>query len=108
MKAKYQKILFESANMISKIPGVSTTGATATAATYVAAYNDYYVSCQYLGVITDNIDLIEETEYSINRYKDRYDMSEFKANIKRYSEQIDRAYKELKEYILQREKEHWK
>ena len=108
MKVKYQKILLKSANMISKIPGVSIAGETAMTSTYISAYRDYYDACQYLGVITDNIDLIEKTESSINKNKDKYDMSELKANIERYSEQIDRAYKELKEYILQREKEHWK
>ena len=108
MKTKYQKILLDSASMIGKIPGVSFTGATATAATYVSAYRDYYEACQYLGIIANNIDLIEKTETAINKNKDKYDMSELEAGIETYSKQIDKAYKNLKEYISQREEEHWK
>lgn len=108
MKVKYQKILLESASMIGRIPGVSITGATATDATYVSAYRDYYESCQCLGVIANNIDLIEKTEAAINKNKDKYDMSELESGLETYSKQIDKAYNNLKEYILQREKEHWK
>lgn len=110
MKAKYQKILMDSASMIGKIPGVSITGATTTAATYVSAYNDYYESCQYLGVIVNNINLIDELEATINKFKDEdgFDLDELKFSVNKYSKQIDEAYKNLKEYILQREEEHWK
>lgn len=51
MKKKHQNILIDAADMLSKIPGVTITGATATASAYVSAYRDYYEACQYFGII---------------------------------------------------------
>ena len=47
----------ESACLIGRIPGVSISGATASA--YVSAYRDYYEVCQLLGVIATNIQLVD-------------------------------------------------
>lgn len=110
MKKKYQDILMDSANLVGKIPGVSMSGATATASVYVSAYRDYHEACQLLGVIAINIKLVDDLETTINKYKNEegYDIEELKGQVEWYSERVDKAYKELKEYIAEREKQKWK
>lgn len=109
MKKKHQDILMESACLIGKIPGVNMSGATATAGVYVSAYRDYYEACQLLGVIATNIQLINDTEATITKYKNKegYDIEALQYSIKLCSEKVDKAYKELKEYIAEREKKNW-
>lgn len=109
MKKKYQDILMESACLIGKIPGVSMLGATATAGVYVSAYRDYYEACQLLGVIATNIQLIDSTENTITKYKNKegYDIDELQYSVQLYSEKVDKAFKELKDYIAEREKKNW-
>lgn len=110
MKKKYQDILTDSASLVGKIPGVAWTGVTATAAAYVSAYKDYHKACQLLGVIAVNIKVVDDLETVINKYKNEegYDIGELKGQVEWYSEGIEKAYKELKEYIAEREKENWR
>lgn len=109
VKKKYQDILMESACLVGRIPGVSMSGATATASVYVSAYRDYYESCQLLGVIATNIQLIDSTESTIVKYKNKegYDIDELKYSVQLYSENVDKAFKELKDYIEERKKKNW-
>lgn len=110
MKKKYQNILMDSANLVGKIPGVNMTGATATTSVYISAYSDYHETCQFLGIIANNIKLIDSLESTINKYKnvEGYDIEELKGQIDWSSEKVDKAYEELKEYISKRENQHWK
>ena len=109
MKKKYQDILMESACLISRIPGVSISGATATASAYISAYRDYYESCQLIGVIVTNIKLIDTLETTIAKYKNKegYDIDELQYSVQLNSEKIDKAFKELKEYVTEREQKNW-
>ena len=110
MKKKYQDILIDSANLVGKIPGVNMSEATATVSAYVSAYIDYHEACQLLGVIVVNIKLVDDLENTINKYKNEegYDIEELKRQIKWYSERVDKLYKELNEYITERERQKWK
>ena len=109
MKKKYQDILMESACLIGRIPGVSILGATATASVYVSAYRDYYEVCQLLGVIATNIQLIDSTESTIIKYKNKedYDIDELQYTVQLCSEKVDKSFKELKDYITEREQKNW-
>lgn len=110
MKKKYQDILMESACLIGRIPGVSISGATATVSAYVSAYRDYYEVCQLLGVIATNIQLVDSTESTIIKYKNKedYDIDELQYTVQLCSEKVDKSFKELKEYITEREKKNWR
>ena len=110
MKKKYQDILMESACLIGKIPGVSISGATTTASAYVSAYRDYYEVCQLLGVIATNIQLIDSTESTITKCKNKedYDIDELQYAVQLCSEKVDKSFKELKEYITEREQKNWR
>ncbi len=83
MKKKYQNILLDCALMISEIPGVSLTGATAMTSAYTSAYKDYYEASQLIGIIASNIKLIDDFENTINKYKNKegYDIEELKVNL---------------------------
>lgn len=110
MKKKYSDILMESACLIGKIPGVNMSGATVTASVYVSAYRDYYDACQLLGVIATNIQLIDSTESTIAKYKHKegYDIDELQYSVQLYYKKVDKAFKELKDYIAEREKKNWR
>lgn len=99
----------DSAKLIGKIPAVSMTGATATAAAYVSAYRDYSEACRLMGIISTNIETIENTEKTIRKYqnKEDYDIEELKECVGIYSEKINKAYKELVKFISEREEENW-
>ena len=109
MKKEYQKILMESARLIGKIPRVNMTGATATASAYVSAYRDYSEACGLLGVIANSIESIENTESVIRKFqnKEDYDVEELKYSVQWNVKNMNKAYKNLKEYIAEREEQNW-
>jgi len=110
MKKKYEDILLNSAVLVSKVPGVNMTGATAMASTYMNAYTDYQKVVRLLGVIAANIKQIDCLEAVIKKYKNEedYDIEELQGQVIWYSERADKAYKELNEYISERESQNWR
>lgn len=109
MKKKYQEILLDAACLTGKIPSVTFSGATATAYAYISAYRDYNEACKFLGIIATNIRLADGMEAAIKNYeKQNEDVSEMKEALKWYTEKIENAYKELKDYIAERERENWR
>lgn len=109
MKKAYQDILMDSVKLVGSIPKVNMTGATATAAAYVSAYSDYSEACGLLGTIANGIESIENTEKVIRKFKDQedYDIEELKYSVQFYEKSINKAYKELKEFILERTEQNW-
>ena len=109
MKKEYQKILIESAKLVGKIPRVNMSGTTATASAYISAYNDYSEACSMLGAIVSNIEAIENIEKTIRKYRNKedYDIEELKYYIERNIKNMNKAYKELVEYISEREERNW-
>ena len=109
MKKEYQKILMESAKLVGKIPRVNMSGATATASAYVSAYNDYSEACGLLGTIITSIEAIENTENTIRKYRNRedYDIEDLKYSVEWNVKNMNKAYKELVEYISEREERNW-
>lgn len=109
MKKEYQKILMESTKLIGKIPRVNMTGATATTVAYVSAYRDYSEACSLLGMIANSIEAIENTERVIRKYqnKEDYDVEEMKYSVQWNVKNMNKAYKNLVEYISEREEQNW-
>lgn len=108
MKKKYQDILMESAKLVGEIPGVNMS--TATASVYISAYNDYHEACQFLGVIAANIELINNLESTINKYRNKedYDIEELRVQVCWYSECVEAAYHDLEKFINERKANGWR
>lgn len=109
MKSKYSKIILDAATLVSKIPGVSLSGATKTASAYTSAYRDYNEAVNLLGIITANLQEVVRYEDTIKKYHkmEDYATEELQGAVDFHYEKAVRAYKELKQFIKEREVQHW-
>lgn len=109
MKSKYSKIILDAATLVSKIPGVSLSGVTKTASAYISAYRDYNEAINLLGIITANLQEVVRYEDTIKKYhkmKD-YTTEELQGAVDFHFGKAVKAYKELKQFIKEREEQHW-
>lgn len=115
MKSKYEKIIFEANALASRIPALNHWGASLDVSDYVSGYVDFEKGLKCLTTIIYNIEQLsgwEESKRKMKNDKENYyfdsDYEDIVLSIEHHLEIVNNELNNLKEFVEQREKEHWR